>query len=100
MLMDNLIDVFLINIGVPDVVGVNHGHGPLFTTVQTTCRIHSDTTLFSSNIEFLGALLGVISHGLSIMLLTTLAAIFSLVSTEKQVVLVIGHKIEFYRNRT
>ena len=90
VLAQDLLDVFLVDAGVPGSLGIHDDHRPFGTTVQATGGIDPDTS-WTRNTELLAALLQVIAQTLSVTLGATLAAVAALVGTEEDVVSVIGH---------
>jgi len=88
--LDDLVDIPLIHIGVPDAFGVNHDHGAFLATVQTPRRVYphaapaGDTQLFA-------APFGMITHRQCVEALATGAAIGTLVGTEKDVIAIVVH---------
>jgi len=91
VLIDDLVQILLIKVGIPDGLRVHDQHRTFFTTVQATGRIDADTAR-TGNTEFLAALLDIIAHGPGIKTLAACTAIRALVSTKKDVVSIIGHK--------
>jgi hypothetical protein len=64
MLLDNLIDIFLVYIGVPDGVWVNYRYRAFLATIHATGGINPNTAFLAGNTQILGTLLGIIPHGL------------------------------------
>ena len=92
MLIDDFIHIFPIDIGIPDPLGVNDDHRPLFTAIEATGGIDADTT-GTGNAECLAALFGVIPHGKGIKPLTASAAVFTQIGAEKHMVTIVGHAL-------
>jgi len=92
VLFDDLIQIIIINIGVPRLFGVNHHHRTLLATVQTTGVIDAYLAL-ATQAELFAALFYVIAGFLCAALITGLALATSQVGTEKHMVLVIGHTL-------
>lgn len=90
MLFDDLVNIFPIDIGIPDSLGVHDDHRSLLTTVETSRRIDPHSALAGES-KRLGSLLGIIAHGLRIKALATCAAISTFIGTEKYVISIIGH---------
>jgi len=93
MFFDDFIDIFLIDIGVPDVIWVDHGDRSFAATIQATGDIHPDRAFAFGYTQFFGALFGVISHCLRIILLTTLGSVLAQIGAKKDVPLIVSHKL-------
>ena len=85
MLADNFVEVFLVNIGIPSTLGVDHKNWAFRAAVHAAGGVNSDLT-FAVQAKRLNFVLGVIAHGLSIMIRTTGAAVLALIDTEKNMV--------------
>jgi hypothetical protein len=88
--LDDFIHIFPIDIGIPDPLGVNDDHRPLFTAIEATGGIDADTAR-TGNTECLAALFGIIPHGKGIKPLTASAAVFTQIGAEKHMVTIVGH---------
>lgn len=91
MLVNNLINILLIHVGVPDIVRIDNDHRPLFTAVETSCRINSNRAFFSSYPQFFTTFFSVVTHFLRIKILATLTAVLPLISAEKHMMAIIRH---------
>ncbi len=92
VLINDLVDVRLINKGIPNLLRVDHHNRPLATAIETTCAV--DTHLARLvNTQFLTSLLGIATHRLGIEVLTAAAAILALVGAEKDVILIKTHRL-------
>ena len=89
MAVDNLVDVFLINIRVPGTLRVNHHHWPFLAAVQATGVIDPHLALTRQTKPFYAGL-GIIAHGLGIVVGTTWPAILAQVGAKKYVVFIVG----------
>ena len=98
VLLDNLVDVLLVNIAVPDRLGVHDHDGTLGTTIQTSRGVDAHLSL-SRQAKLFTALLGVVTHRLCAKALTALAAIFTQVRAEENMVFEVGH-LQFAPVRT
>ena len=90
MLFNNLIDIFLIYIGIPDRFRVNSDHRAIRTAVQTASSINPYPAL-AGETQLPATLLGIIAQPLRTKALTTFTAISPQICTKKDMVLVIGH---------
>lgn len=87
---EDFVDIFPVDIGVPDTFRVNDDYRTFFTAVETSRRIDPYTALARKS-QRLAALFGVITHGLRFKPLATCTAIRALVDAEKNVITVIVH---------
>lgn len=90
VLVDNLVDIHLVHVGVPNALGVNHHDRPFLATVHAACLVDADTAL-AIHAQRLDAFLGMVAHLLCGMVGATGAAILALVHAEKNMITVIGH---------
>ena len=88
MLVDYLVDIALVGIGIPDALRIDDHHRTLFTTIQTSSRIDSNT-LVSGKPYGLDAPLRILAYGDGAMIRATDLSGFPLVDAEKNVVLII-----------
>ena len=91
MLGNNFIHIVFIDIGVPNIVGIDDHHGPFIATIQAACSIDAHFAL-AIQLERFNSILGISTHPLGIVLITAGAPVIALVNTEKNVVLVIAHR--------
>jgi len=91
--IDDFVDIFPVNIGVPDTFRVNDDYRPLVTAVKTSCRVDPHAPL-AGKPQRLATLLGIVTHGPRIKALATCAAIRALVDTEKNVISIIVHNLK------
>ena len=87
MLRDDLVDIFTINIAVPDFIGIDHDHRAELAAVQTTGGVYAHFALAGKS-ELLDSGLGVIANFAGIESSTALFTAVALVSAEKNVVFV------------
>src|SRR5688572_1683285 len=90
MLADDLVDVVLIDVGVPDSVGVDHGNRPLLAAIEAA-RLVDANLAGAGKLEALDAVLGVVAHLLRAAVVAALLAVGALVAAEEDVALVIAH---------
>ena len=95
MFFNNLINIFLVYIGVPHRFRINRQHRTLCATVQTPGSIDPNLAL-TGKTQRLAALLGVVTQFLCSKTLAAVAAISTQIGTEKNVILVIGHDLQHY----
>jgi hypothetical protein len=91
MLLDNLVNIIFVYIGVPDTIGIDHCYRPFFAAIHATGRINPYTAFLAGDTQLLGTLLGVIPHGLRIMIHTAGLAVIAVIDTKEQVVAIVGH---------
>ena len=89
--LQDFVDIFAVNVGVPDTFRIDDDYRSCITAVKTSRRVDPYTTL-ACNAKQLAALLGVIAHGLCFKSPATGAAIGALIDTEKNVITVIIHR--------
>lgn len=99
MFIDDLVDVFAINIAVPDFVGIDHEHRAEFAAVKATGRIDAHLAL-AGKPQLLDPGLGVLANFGGIAASAALFAAVALVGAEKDVVFVKGHAIALHIFRT
>jgi hypothetical protein len=92
MLRDDVIDVFLVDIGVPGPFRVDHQYRPQLTPSQATSYIdpHASGPMQP---QFLEALFSVITHLAGIEIRATGFTRFTLVGTEKKVIVIKRHDL-------
>ena len=90
MLGYDLIDVFAVNIGVPDVLRIDYDHRPGLASTQATGGIHSDATL-AAQPQLFDFRLGVIAYFGGIALPAAHFAGLALIGTEKHMILIMRH---------
>lgn len=92
MSLDDLVDVFLVNIGIPDCIGIDHCHRAKLAAIQATGGIdpHPARTIQAQRLD---PLLGVGTQGRCGALLTALAVFLRVpqIGAEKDVALVEAH---------
>ena len=88
--IDDFIDIFPIEVGVPDIIRVDHDNRAKFAPVETARAIDPDLSL-ARQAQLLDPVLGVVAYLHSIALLTALLALLAPVGAEKNMVLVIRH---------
>jgi len=91
--LEDFVDIFPVNVGVPDTFGVNDDDRPFVTAIKTSRCVDSYTPL-ARKAQRLAALLGVITHGLRFKALAAGTAICALVDAEKNVITVIVHRLK------
>ena len=84
------VDIVLVQVAVPDFVGVHDHHRAFRAPVQTTGGVDTDFA-GPGNPQFLGALLGIVAHRLRIETLAARRSVLAQIGTEEHVVAVIGH---------
>ena len=84
MFFDDLIHIFLIDVGIPHPLGINDHYRPFFAAVQTPGGIDAGSPR-ARYAQILAAPFGVVAHGKRIIALTAGAAVFSKVGAEKDV---------------
>ena len=90
VLLDNLVNIFLIYIGIPDPLRVHDHDRPFRAAVKTTRGVDADPP-WSGDTQLLTALFCMVAHTQCIEALATGTAVFTEVGTEKNVVTIIGH---------
>ena len=87
---ENLINIRLVQVGVPDCFRIDHDHGPLCTPIQAAGCIDAHTAL-TCQAQLLAALLSIIAQCSGTKALATITAIIALVDAEKNMVSVVRH---------
>ena len=87
---NDLVNVALIYVGVPNIIWIDDQHGALGTAVQTAGEVDAHLAL-AIQIQLLDAILGVAANALRVVLIATRAAVVALVDTEKNVMPVVTH---------
>src|SRR5690606_17080316 len=88
--VDDLIDVGQIDEGVPDVLGVDHGHRPAGTAVKAT-RLVDAHLPDAGQTGLLDPLLAMLKSRLRLMIAAGRLAVVALIQAEEDVALVISH---------
>src|ERR1035437_9528500 len=88
--LDDLVDVMLVDIGVPDFFRVHHDAGAFLAAVEAT-RLVDARVAFPGEPEFLHALLGVVAQRTRALVVAADPAALALVAAEENVVGVITH---------
>ena len=89
MLIDDLIDIFLINIGIPGSLRINHHDGTLFAAIEASGFVDSYFTL-AVQVELFHAFLRVFLCFFCAAIGATGATIIALIDAEKNVMLIEG----------
>jgi ubiquinone biosynthesis monooxygenase Coq7 len=97
MLFDDLVHIFLIDIGIPDPFGINDHYRPFFASVKAPGGIDANPT-WTGYTQILAAQFGVIAQGTRIEALTAGAAVFTKIGAEKDVIAVVGHAVTIPEN--
>jgi hypothetical protein len=97
MLFDDLVHVFLIDIGIPDPFGINNHYRPFFATVEAPGGIDAGTP-WTGYTQILAALFCVVANGKRIITLTAGAAVFTKIGAEKHVIAIIEHGVTIPEN--
>ena len=92
MVRDDLVNVIAIDVGVPNSFWINDDTGSLRTAVEATRTVDPDPAR-TGETEFLDSPLGIVAHGLRIVVSAAGLAAFALVNTEKDVIPVVGHAV-------
>ena len=90
MAVENFVEIFLVDPGVPDFLGVDDHDRTLFAAVKTAGSVDSAVSL-SMYLHLLGALLEVIARMPGVVVLAAGFAILPLVGADEDMVLVEGH---------
>src|SRR5262245_52210422 len=90
MLGDDLVNVLLVDVGVPDGVGIDDHHRPLLAAVETS-RLVDAHLARAGKLEALHAVLGVVAHLLRAAVGAALLAVGALVAAEEDMTLVVAH---------
>lgn len=90
VLIDNFIHIVGVVVGIPDGIGIHHGHRALATAVEAPAAIDPDLAWTQPSQRFQTPF-GVRADGLGIVLGATLRTIFAPVHANKEVALVVTH---------
>ena len=88
--VDDFINIFPIEIGIPDLIRVDHDYRAKFAAIETTRTIYYDISLILPP-KLLDSCLGIVAYFRRIALFKSLLTLLTLVSAEKYMVLVIRH---------
>jgi hypothetical protein len=97
MLFDDLVHIFLIDIGIPDPFGIDDYYWSFLAAVKAPGGIDTDPPR-TGYTQILAALFGVVAHGKRIIALTAGAAVFTQIGTEKDVIAIVGHAVTIPEN--
>jgi ubiquinone biosynthesis monooxygenase Coq7 len=97
MLFDDLVHVFLIDIGIPDTFGINDHYRPLFAAIKAPGGIDANPP-WTGYTQILAAQFDVIAQAPRIETLTAGAAVFTKISAEKDVIAIVGHAVTIPEN--
>jgi hypothetical protein len=90
--LNDLVDIFLVDIRVPDVFRINYYHGTLIATVEAAGIINPHSFIFAVEFERFNAFLRVIAQGLGSEIIATQCSRFALIYTKKYMPLVVAHE--------
>jgi hypothetical protein len=96
VLIDDFVNILLIDIAVPDVVGIDHYDRTFTAAIQTPGSIDTDFA-GTGDTQFLAALFRVIAHCLGIEALTAGGTVGAQVNAEEDMISVVGHTPLLYR---
>ena len=83
MLVNNFIEIFFVDEGIPDGFGVDDYDGAFGAAAHTAAAIDADLA-FAVNAQFFTPVLYIFSHFTGIEALTAWAAVFSIIGAEKK----------------
>src|SRR5690349_4222646 len=90
MLLDDFVNVFLVDVRVPDRFRIHDHHRTFFASVHAAGLIDANFFL-ARQAKLLDAALGIVTHLLRTMVVTARAGIVALVAAEEYVIAVIAH---------
>lgn len=90
VLLDDFVDIFLVDVAVPDRFRINDHDRSLGTAVQAAGGVDTHAAL-SCDAQLFAAVLGIIPQLLRPILLAALTTALALIGTEKNMMFVIGH---------
>src|SRR5688500_15458659 len=90
VLLDDLVDVLLVHVRVPGLLGVDHHHRSQLAAVEAAGLVDAHLAL-AGELELLDALLGVLLHRLGAVAGAAILGGLALVEAEEHVVLVVAH---------
>jgi hypothetical protein len=96
MLLDDLIDIFLVHVGVPHVFRVDDQNGTLVASVETPRIIDTYSLRLAVQFERLDTRFSVIPHGLRAVVIATDRSGFTLVHTEKYMPMIVAHRYQIF----
>src|SRR3989344_3813585 len=88
MFVNNLVNVVMVNVGVPRTLRINHDYRPFLAAIEATGAVHADTALSMQPQRF-DPLLGVIAHALGIVVRAAGGTVVPTVHTKKHMVTVV-----------
>ena len=87
---NDFVNIFAINVGIPNALWINDQHRAFRATVKATRRIDARLAIFVQT-KFFGTLFGVIAQSLRIEVRATSRTGLTLIGAKKDVVLIITH---------
>ena len=90
VLIDDFVDIGMVHVLIPGLLGVDDQHGAVLAAVQAACGVDA-YLIRATDTQFLATLFGVVAQFLGTTVITGLAPIIALVSAEEDVVLVVAH---------
>ena len=93
MLFDDLVNIFFVHICVPDFFRIDNDNRAFVAAIEATRIVNPYSPVLAVEPEGLDSLLGVITHGLSAMIVTAHGSRFTLVYTEKYMPQVVAHNM-------
>src|SRR5687767_8411728 len=91
VLFDDLVDVRLVDVGVPDRVGIDDHAGAFLAAVEAARLVHAHLAR-ARQAERLDAALGILAHARRALVVAAGAAAVALVAAEENVSLVVRHE--------
>src|SRR2546423_3974056 len=90
VLLDDLVDVGVVEVRVPDAFRIDHDARPLLAAIEAAGLVDADLA-FAGETELLDAALGVIADLARPLVVAADAAVVALVAAEEDMLCVIGH---------
>ena len=89
---ETAVNIGLVDVAVPDIIGVDHQHRALAATVQAAGGIDTHLAL-TGDTQLFTALLGVVAHRLGVEALTTGRAVSAQIGAEEDVIFIVRHTV-------
>jgi hypothetical protein len=91
MLFDDLVQIALVDIGVPRAFGIDHDHRAVVTTVHAAGRVDADAIIDVGDAELFDFVFDVIAHLLRAVVIAAALIVGALVGAEKDMFVEVAH---------
>src|SRR5512142_20637 len=91
VLLDDLVEISLVDVGVPDRLRIDHHYRPLVAAAEATGRVDADEILVGRDAQHLDLVLDVIARLFGMMVGLAILAFPTLVDAEEHMLMVMTH---------